>query len=268
MTTHAVVLARGLGRRMREAGDDASLSPQQKRAADAGLKGMMPVNGRPFLDFVLSALADAGVRSVALIVAPGPEPASEHYRQHPPERVNLDFLIQPEALGTANAVLAADGWTTQPFMVVNSDNLYPIDVLRRLAAMDEPGLPVFRRGELSKSSHIPDDRIRSFAVVESDGDGYLTRIVEKPDEARLAREGASAGISMNCWRFDRRIFEHCRTVPLSVRGEYELPDAVAAAIAAGARFRTIPAAGTVLDLSRRSDAADLERRLAGVVPRV
>ena len=267
MTTHAVVLARGLGRRMREAGEDDSLSLQQKRAADAGLKGMMPINGRPFLDFVLGALADAGLRKVALVVAPEPEPASEHYRQHPPERVHLEFLIQPEALGTANAVLAADGWTPEPFIVVNSDNLYPVDVLQRLAAMDEPALPVFRRGALSKDSNIPDDRIRSFALVESDSDGYLTRIVEKPDEARLAREGASAGISMNCWRFDRRIFEYCRTVPRSARGEYELPDAVGAAIAAGVRFRTIPAAGPVLDLSRRSDAADLERRLTGVVPR-
>lgn len=266
MTTRAVILARGLGRRMKEAGDDERLSPQQKRAADAGLKGMMPINGRPFLDYVLGALADAGLQNVALVVAPAPEPARVYYAQHPPQRVHLDFLIQPEALGTANAVLAAEAWSTEPFVVVNSDNLYPSGVLRRLAALDEPGLPVFRRDELSRSGNIPDDRMKSFALVETDGEGNAIRIIEKPDEARIAREGAAAGISMNCWRFDSRIFDFCRAAPRSTRGEYELPDAVNAAIAAGIRFRTIPATGSVLDLSRRSDAADLERRLAGVAP--
>ena len=267
MTTRAVVLARGLGRRMREAGDDEGLSLEQKRAADAGLKGMMPINGRPFLDYVLSALADAGLTNVALVVAPGPEPARAYYQTHPPERVHLDYVVQSEALGTANAILAAEPWTTDPFVVVNSDNLYPSDVLKRLAALEEPGLPVFTRDELSKRGNIPDDRIASFALVETDDDGYLTGITEKPGAAQIAREGTSAGISMNAWRFDRRIFEFARTVPRSARGEFELPDAVNAAIAGGVRFRTIPAAGPVLDLSRRSDTTDLERRLAGVAPR-
>jgi hypothetical protein len=35
----------------------------------------------------------------------------------------------------------------------------------------------------------------------------------------------------------------------------------------GLRVRAVPAAGPVLDLSRRADAADVERRLAGTVPR-
>ena len=266
MTTRAVVLARGLGRRMRKAGDDEGLSREQKRAADAGLKGMMPINGRPFLDYVLSGLADAGLRSVALVVAPGPGPARTYYAEHPPRRVHLDFVVQPEALGTADAVLAAEPWTADPFVVVNSDNLYPSDVLKRLAALDEPGLPVFTRGELSARGNIPDERIRSFALVETGDDGYLTRIIEKPGDAQIAREGMSAGISMNAWRFDPRIFEFARQVPRSARGEFELPDAVNAAVAAGVRFKTIAARGPVLDLSGRSDAIDLEGRLGGVTP--
>src|SRR5918993_592787 len=55
----AVVLARGLGRRMQLA-DDVQLSEEQRRAADAGSKTLVPVAGRPFIDFVLNALADAG----------------------------------------------------------------------------------------------------------------------------------------------------------------------------------------------------------------
>jgi glucose-1-phosphate thymidylyltransferase len=71
---------------------------------------------------------------------------------------------------------------------------------------------------------------------------------------------------MNCWRFDARIFAACRDVPKSIRGEFELPEAVGLALQRGVRFRALPASGPVLDLSSRADAEDLSRRLAGVIP--
>ena len=66
---------------------------------------------------------------------------------------------------------------------------------------------------------------------------------------------------MNVWRFDARIFDACRDVPLSKRGEYELPEAVGLAVTRGVKFRAVPASGAVLDLSRRSDVALVNARL-------
>ena len=70
---------------------------------------------------------------------------------------------------------------------------------------------------------------------------------------------------MNVWRFDQGIFQACRDVPLSARGELELPEAVALAVERGMKLRVVPAAGGVLDLSSRGDAAALTARLGGVV---
>ena len=53
MIRKAVILARGLGTRMRKADTGAALDSAQQAAADSGLKAMIPV-GRPFLDYVLS----------------------------------------------------------------------------------------------------------------------------------------------------------------------------------------------------------------------
>ena len=69
-------------------------------------------------------------------------------------------------------------------------------------------------------------------------------------------------VSMNCWRFDARIFEACRDVAPSARGELELPIAVMLAVSRGVAFRAVPARGPVLDLSRRADAAEVARRLS------
>jgi dTDP-glucose pyrophosphorylase len=267
--TRAVILARGLGTRMQAADPGAVLSELQRRAADAGLKAMMPIGARPFLDYLLSALADAGLRDVALVVAPDHDAVRRHYEQDAaPSRLRLSFSIQPEALGTANAVLAAERWTqSDPFLVMNADNLYPVTVLRALAQLEEPGLPAFRRDELVRTGNIREDQVQSFALVEVDDDGHVTRIVEKPDPAVMAGAGAAALVSMNCWRFDERIFAACRDVPRSSRGEFELPQAVMLAVTRGVRFRAVPATGPVLDLSRRSDATEVARRLAGVNPR-
>jgi glucose-1-phosphate thymidylyltransferase len=274
----ALVLARGLGTRMRSGDDGAVLDEAQRRAADAGLKPLIPIAGRPFLDYVLSSLADAGVGRVGLVVAPDHAVVSAHYTAHPPGRVRLDFVVQPEAHGTADAVLAAAAWSEgEPFLAMNADNLYPVRALSDLVALDEPGLPAFDAEDLVRTSNIPAERIRAFAVIEVDEAGYLTSIVEKP--ADLPPEGgndttqpvASAFrrntlVSMNCWRLDARIFGACRDVPRSPRGEYELPEAVGLAIRRGVAFRAVPAAGPVLDLSRRGDAAAVAARLRGVEP--
>jgi dTDP-glucose pyrophosphorylase len=264
-TTRAIVLARGLGTRMRAADPSARLSAEQQRAADAGLKAMIPLNGRPFLDYILSALADAGIRDAGLIVAPEHRALRHYYdTDSPPSRIRVDFIVQEHALGTANAVLSAETWADrEPFLTMNADNLYPVDVLERLAELEEPGLPAFDRDDLIRSSNIPPERVGSFAFLAVNQAGYLTQIVEKP------ADGIPTGnqISMNCWRFDDRIFGACRDVPRSARGEFEVPEAVGLAIRRGVAFKTFPASGPVLDLSTRADAADVARRLADVSPK-
>jgi glucose-1-phosphate thymidylyltransferase len=265
-TRQAIVLARGLGTRMRAADPQAALTPDQQRAADAGSKALMPICGRPFLDYVLTEVADAGIRRVGLVVAPAHDLLAHHYRAiAPPTRIGIEFVVQLEPRGTADAVLAAEEWTGgEPFLVLNGDNLYPAGVLRNLAALDEPGLPGFRRDDLVRSGNIPDERVASFALLQTNDAGYLTAIVEKPPVDAFQRAGADALVSMNCWRFARSIFQACRDVPISARGELELPAAVGLVASRGAAFRVLPSAGPVLDLSNRADAAGLTARLERV----
>ena len=118
-------------------------------------------------------------------------------------------------------------------------------------------------------SNIAAERISKFAVVEdiTDGDGFtrLRRIIEKPDEATLARLPRPLGVSMNCWRFGPAIFEACRSIRPSPRGELEITDAVQYATdRLGERFAIVWCKAAVLDLSSRNDIEPVARRLAGV----
>lgn len=262
----AVILARGLGSRMRQPDARVRLNSGQSAAADTGTKAMIPV-GRPFLDYVLSALADAGFTEICLVI--GPEHASirRHYSQAPrPTRLRIGFAIQEQPLGTADAVLAAERFAGgDHFAVLNSDNYYPASALKTLIHMGGAGLPVFRQSTLVQLGNIPEERVRQFAIAAVSRDGFLQGIIEKPDADTLASQGGDAWISMNCWRFSPAIFQACRESEISPRGELELPRAVAYAIVTlGQRFRAVPCKEGVLDLSTRADVAPVTERLKEV----
>ncbi|HEY1435795.1 MAG TPA: sugar phosphate nucleotidyltransferase [Thermoanaerobaculia bacterium] len=265
----AVVLAAGLGTRMRRADPRARLSAVQASAADRGAKAMVPVGSRPFLDFVLSGLADGGADEVCLVVGPEPNEVRAHYAASPPERVRLSHAVQREPRGTADALLAAEAFAAgEDFLALNADNLYPLSAYRMLLGLGEPGLPVFEREELLARSNFPRDRVERYAVLAVGGDGYLERIIEKPGSAELGGAPGEVLLSMNLWRFPASIFEACRRVPISVRGEYELPQAVGHGIAQmGLRLRASRSREAVLDLSTRADVAEVERRLRGIEAR-
>jgi glucose-1-phosphate thymidylyltransferase len=242
---------------------EASLEPSQAVVADSGLKAMIPI-GRPFLDYTLNALADAGFRDACLVIGPEHDAVREYYRAVDIKRIRVQFSVQQEPRGTADAVLAAETFVGGGnFVSLNSDNYYPVEVLQALANLGTVGAVMFDKDALVRNSNIPPDRIRSYAYGTVDEDGYLLDLVEKP-EVSLANRLSGSLVSMNCWQFDSRIFNFCRRAKRSLRGEYELPGAVRDAIKAGIVFRIIRSEAGVLDLSHRSDIASVAERLKNV----
>lgn len=253
----AVILARGLGSRMRKEAEGVALSAEQSAAADAGVKAMISV-GRPFLDHVISALADAGFTDVCLVIGPEHDIIRDYYDNVGATRVRIAYAVQQEPLGTADALLAAEEFAGQDrVLVINSDNYYPADALRLLADVPGSALVGFDRAALIERSNIAADRIAAFALATADANGDLDELVEKPDAATIERLGDAAVISMNCWLCSPAIFPAARAIERSPRGEFELPDAVRRAIADGDAYRVVRAEAGVLDLSNRHDIASV-----------
>jgi glucose-1-phosphate thymidylyltransferase len=257
---------------MREPDETATLSAAQAAAANDGAKAMLPLPvGRPFLDYVLSGLADAGFTDVCIVVAPQHAEMRDRYtRAAIPTRLRIQFAVQLKPVGTADAVLTTEEFVAgEPFVVVNADNYYPTDVLSRLrtAPSDGPAGVAFSRAGLLRSGDVGADRLAAYALLDI-RDDVLQRIVEKPDAATMSAS-ADAPVSMNCWRLDSKIFRACRDVQPSSRGEFELPNAIQYAVEVlGERFEMIAADAPVLDLSRRADVAKVTARLQNVAVRL
>jgi dTDP-glucose pyrophosphorylase len=261
--TKAVILARGLGTRMRKPDDHAVLDATQAAAADLGVKGMIPV-GRPFMDFLISALADAGFTDVCLVIGPEHRIVRERYADSAaPRRVRVHLAVQPEPLGTADAVLAAEAFADgEPFAVINSDNYYPVEALAHLRRRAAPMMIGFERDALVTLGNVPRDRVARFGALDIAADGTLRRILASPT-AEMA--GGPIYASLNCWSFTTDIFRACREVPRSARGELELPQAVQLAIdELGMRMEVVCLRAAALDMSSRADVASVAERLAEV----
>jgi glucose-1-phosphate thymidylyltransferase len=267
-TDRAVILARGLGTRMRKSDAVAELDESQAKIAETGVKALIRIK-RPFLDYSLSVLAEAGFRRVCLVIGPEHDELRRYYGQElKPERLSIEFAVQTKPLGTANAVAAVEEWSGgEPFLVLNSDNYYPLAAVEELRRAPAPAVALFERSAMLADSNIPADRIKLFAVGQHD-QGQLRRIVEKPSDAVIQSLGDQVFLSMNLWLFDKMIFDACRAIPKSARGEYEITDAVQWCLDHKARFTACLIAAPVLDLSSRADVAPVKERLEGVEVRL
>ena len=266
----AVILAAGLGTRMRKADAAAasSMSAAQAAVAETGVKALMPIEGaattRPFLDYVLSACIDAGLDQACLIIGTDHQQIRDYYGPLSSSKLRIEFAVQSKPQGTADAVRSAQAFAgNDPFLMINSDNFYPTRAIRDLRNITGSGLAVFGRAAMLRDSNIEPDRIQKFAAVELDAKDRLQHVLEKPTPETLARLGDEVYLSMNCWRFEPSIFEACAKIEKSARGEYEITDAVQYSIdKLGVAFTAVKSNEAVLDMSSRGDIGSMAAKLA------
>ena len=272
MLQTAVILAAGVGSRMRRLNAPATLTSPQKAMADSGNKALIPFE-RPFLDYTLGALADAGFRRVCVVVSPFQTALSAHCEGLETARLTIEIVKQQEPRGTADAVRAAEFAvaTESEFAVLNGDNYYSLEVLKALRGLEGPGLVAFDRTALLQrgETNLDRDRLARFAIVQLDPDGRLSGLLENRDEETYEALPEPVLVSINCSRFSPTIFRSCERIPESERGELELTSAVQHSIDhLKETFTVVTSSSPVLDLSERGDIVAVEKYLRGLEVRL
>jgi len=121
----AVVLCAGRGTRMRPLTDSVP-------------KGLLPVCGKPLLDYHIEGLLEARAGGVIFVVNHLREMIIEHVSQSFPT-VRATFLWQDNALGIADAFITAEKLIATDFLAVHTDNLFVPHVFGSLIARHVPG---------------------------------------------------------------------------------------------------------------------------------
>jgi NDP-sugar pyrophosphorylase family protein len=103
-------------------------------------KPMAPVNGRPFLEWVVRYLAAQKIRRVILSTGHLAETVAGHFQSQPVKNVRVTCVPETTPLGTAggflNAIRGAE--KSEAFLVLNGDSLAPAELDEMFASLDEP----------------------------------------------------------------------------------------------------------------------------------
>jgi mannose-1-phosphate guanylyltransferase len=175
----AVVLVGGLGTRLR---------PLTLRTP----KQMLPVAGRPMIEWVVEHLAGHGVDEVVLSLGYRPDAFRRAYPDATCAGVRLVYAVEDEPLDTAGAIRFAAGaaGVDERFLVVNGDILSDLDVSALLAFHADAHE---QAGALATIGLVPVEDPSAYGVVTTDGEGKVQAFVEKPAPGEAASHDINAG---------------------------------------------------------------------------
>jgi glucose-1-phosphate thymidylyltransferase len=180
-------------------------------------KHLLPVYDRPMVTYVIETLVSAGVTELMLVT--GGTHAGEFLRLlgsgHDYGIDRLSYAYQEGEGGIAEALGLAERFCDgDRFVVMLADNIVEASLrptVERFSSQASGARIVLSRVESP-------EHLRHLGVPEFDGDGRITRIVEKPETP--PSEFAVTGIYL----YDERVFGIIPTLAPSARGELEITD--------------------------------------------
>ncbi|NWF93023.1 MAG: nucleotidyltransferase family protein [Syntrophaceae bacterium] len=169
-----MVLAAGLGTRLRPLTEDIP-------------KCLIPLAGRPLMDWTLSWLHEAGVRECIINLHYLGDKVRNFVADGSQYGLRVQYSYEPELLGTAGAVKKVASFFNHPFFVIYSDNFSRWN-LKKLVKVHEKNQAL-----ATMAVHWREDVSQS-GVVELDQNGRILCLMEKPKpEQNLNSHYVNAG---------------------------------------------------------------------------
>ncbi|HIH87592.1 TPA: NTP transferase domain-containing protein, partial [Candidatus Bathyarchaeota archaeon] len=187
-------------------------------------KQLIPIGGRPQLEWLLKGVAEAGINDVLVITHYMEEKIKARFGDGEGLSVKLRYASQKEMLGTGDAFRYAEKFAAgEEFVGMNGDLYLSPGILREVVKNH-------REGELTVTGLERDPYL--YGALKLQGDN-VKGIVEKPAAGTAPSNVTNAGIYV----FPPGIFDAIKATKLSPRGEYEITDSVNNLIALGTEAR-------------------------------
>ena len=232
----AVVLAAGEGTRLRP------LTTDQPKA-------MVAVDDQPLIAHCFDQLIDLGAEELIVVVGYEKEQIIDHFGDSYQD-TPITYTEQDQQDGLADALLTAEEYVTDDFMLMLGDNIFRAnlhDVVRR--HREDRADAAFLVEE------VPWEEASRYGVCDTNNYGEIVEVIEKPEDppTNLVMTGF--------YTFTPAIFHACQLIQPSDRGEYEISDAIDLLIQSGRTIDAIGLDGWRIDIGYPEDREEAERRL-------
>ncbi len=225
-------------------------------------KPMLPVQGKPILEHILDGLIQAGVKEFFIVTGFRAEVIENYFGTGEKWKVAIRYGRQIIQDGTGKAPeVAKDFVGDDDFVLTYGDILvHPQtykQMLARFAEAPFSGLITVIRGQdVSKG-----------AINLFDNEFCLRRLIEKPSTAQLEelrqqgelKPGSIVWYNAGVYIFKPLVFDFTARLQKSIRGEYELTDAISAMVEAKHRVAGLEIQGRWVDVRDPQVLAALER---------
>ena len=196
MIENALILAAGKGTRMWPLTEN---SP----------KPLLPLGGLPIIERQIQEFKKVGVKNLYILIGYQMKELSD-YLDETIFDININYIVQEMQNGTGHAVNQAKGIIQGNFYCINGDLIVDSKNLERLKK---------KKDELTMMvTKVKDGS--NFGVIESMND----RLVSINEKGISGKSTINAGIFL----FNEKIFDAIDNIEKSIRGEYELTDALQA----------------------------------------
>jgi NDP-sugar pyrophosphorylase family protein len=214
MIRSAVLLAAGRGKR-------------QRPYTDRTPKPLLPVHGRPTLEYVLHAVKRAGIERICIVTNHLEDQIFAYVGDGSRWGLNATFAHQNELRGNGDALLSVpkEWLPEEPIMVVATDYILGEDVLLDLVDAHQK-----HEADITMSLKLcPLEELSARSSVEVDADWRVKMIIEKPRPEEILSPYAASILFI----FPAAIWDYLTRVEPSPRGEIEMQSAVQSMIKDG-----------------------------------
>ena len=225
----AVILAAGKGTRMRELTNEIP-------------KPMLQVQGRPILEHIVEGLVQAGIREIFIVTGFRGDVIRGHFGDGSKWKANITYGEQATQDGTGKAPeIAREFLGVSPFILTYGDILVTSDKGIHLQEIYQQMIQRYNQGYFSGVITVTrGEDVTKGGLNFFDDSFCLKRLVEKPGVEQLQHLRDEGWLKPNepvwynagIYIFKPTLFEFTSQLRKSLRGEYELTDAVNGLVAA------------------------------------
>ncbi|MFQ6072038.1 MAG: bifunctional sugar-1-phosphate nucleotidylyltransferase/acetyltransferase, partial [Methanosarcinales archaeon] len=193
-------------------------------------KVMLPVANKPIIEHVINACRENNIKDIILVVGYKKEKIMDYFKNGIDFGVNITYVHQKKALGTAHAIKHAEKLIDNEFIVLNGDNLVDENAISDLLKN--------KSGDVSILTTIR-EKACGYGVVVKENDKL--KIIEKP------LHEISRMINTGMYVFSQVVFSEIKDTPISNKGDYAITDTIQQMIQRGYNVKAIPTDATWMD---------------------
>jgi dTDP-glucose pyrophosphorylase len=199
----AIILCAGFGKRM-------------KPYTNTYQKSMIPIYGKPLLEYIVNGLILAGFRNIIIVVGYRKDQIMDYFQEGDKWGIKIEYIEQEKINGTGGALLICEDLIKNThFFLTWGDILVSYNVYKEV-------LEIFtnEKQDYLLVTNYTDDPFKGAAVYSENN--YCIGIVEKPPEGKSNSNLNNCGIFI----FAKEIFQVLKELKPSERGEILLTDGI------------------------------------------